>query len=66
MIGTRSDGSGAVTGIPFTAETVERYAGTETGTETGTEPMQPAGAALLRLAWRHRDVLLNPVAGFKR
>ncbi|WP_322759095.1 transcriptional regulator [Frankia sp. Cr2] len=54
VIGTRSDGSGAVRGIPFTAETVERYA--------GTEPMQPAGAALLRLAWRHRDVLLNPVA----
>ncbi|MGA5823342.1 hypothetical protein ACPC54_36445 [Kitasatospora sp. NPDC094028] len=25
---------------------------------TGREPMQPAGAALLQLAWQHREVLL--------
>jgi hypothetical protein len=36
---------------PFTAESVERY--------TRTEAMQPAGAALLALAWQHREVLLN-------
>ena len=36
---------------PFTAESVERFA--------RTEAMQPAGAALLALAWEHRDVLLN-------
>ncbi|MBA9007588.1 transcriptional regulator [Thermomonospora cellulosilytica] len=27
---------------------------------TVPRPMQPAGAAALRLAWRHRDVLLSP------
>jgi hypothetical protein len=36
--------------VPFTAQTVERYA--------GAEPMQAAGAGLLRLAWRHRSILL--------
>jgi hypothetical protein len=36
--------------VPFTAETVEQYA--------SNEPTQAAGAALLRLAWRHRPVLL--------
>jgi hypothetical protein len=36
--------------VPFTAQTVERYA--------GAEPMQAAGASLLRLAWRHRSTLL--------
>lgn len=35
--------------VPFTAETVERYA--------RYEPTQAAGAALLRLAWRHRSVV---------
>ncbi|WP_316519908.1 XRE family transcriptional regulator [Kitasatospora brasiliensis] len=44
------DATGSSTGIPFTAVQVDRL--------TTTEPMQPAGAALLRLAWRHRDVLL--------
>lgn len=39
-------------GIGFTAASVERFSG-------GSEPMQPAGAALLRLAWRHRDHLLG-------
>lgn len=36
--------------VPFTADQVERYA--------GREPTQAAGAALLRLAWQHRDALL--------
>jgi hypothetical protein len=36
--------------VPFTAETVERYA--------SNEPTQAAGAGLLRLAWRHRSILL--------
>jgi hypothetical protein len=36
---------------PFTAESVERFA--------RVEAMQPAGAALLTLAWQHREVLLN-------
>ena len=38
--------------IPFTAEAVQRFAG-------GREPTQTAGAALLRLAWRHRRSLLG-------
>jgi hypothetical protein len=41
------DGSAA---IPFTQATVDRFTG-------GTEPLQTAGAALLRLAWQHRGVL---------
>ncbi|MFJ1938848.1 XRE family transcriptional regulator [Kitasatospora sp. NPDC088160] len=45
------DATGRSTGIPFTAEQVDRL--------TGAEPMQPAGAALLRLAWRHRKALLQ-------
>ncbi len=42
--------AGATVGLPFTGECVERFA--------SSEPMQPAGAALLRLAWRHRDALI--------
>ena len=38
-------------GQPFTAEFIDRL--------TTREPVQPAGAALLRLAWQHRDVLLG-------
>jgi hypothetical protein len=38
--------------IPFTAATVARFTG-------GAEPMQTAGAALLRLAWQHRQALLG-------
>ena len=38
-------------GLEFTAASVERF--------TRTEAMQPAGAALLTLAWQHRGVLLN-------
>lgn len=45
------DGTGHAVGIPFRADHVERL--------TRDEPMQPAGAALLWLAWRHRDVLLG-------
>ena len=41
------DGSAA---IPFTQATVDRFTG-------GAEPLQTAGAALLRLAWQHRGVL---------
>ena len=38
-------------GIEFSAANVDRF--------TSVEAMQPAGAAILRLAWRHRDVLLD-------
>jgi hypothetical protein len=38
-------------GVEFSAASVERF--------TTAEAMQPAGAALLRLAWQHRKVLLN-------
>ncbi|HWG12429.1 MAG TPA: hypothetical protein VG268_04065 [Streptosporangiaceae bacterium] len=38
-------------GLEFTAASVERF--------TGTEAMQPAGAAVLALAWQHRDILLD-------
>jgi hypothetical protein len=41
------DGSAA---IPFTRATVDRFTG-------GGEPLQTAGAALLRLAWQHRGLL---------
>jgi hypothetical protein len=44
------DEAGATTDEPFTEQTVERFA--------SCEPMQPAGAAVLRLAWRHREALL--------
>ena len=48
---TGEDATGTTIGIPFRAATVERF--------TTAEPMQAAGAALLRLAWRHRDALLR-------
>jgi hypothetical protein len=48
----RNDEGDVLPAIPFTAATVDRYA--------GREPTQAAGAAVLRLAWRHRDVLLSP------
>ncbi|HEY0719224.1 MAG TPA: hypothetical protein VGD68_16550 [Streptosporangiaceae bacterium] len=38
-------------GLGFTAENVGRF--------TRTEAMQPAGAAVLALAWQHREVLLG-------
>ena len=37
--------------VPFTAETVKRYA--------SNEPTQAAGAGLLQLAWRQRSILLS-------
>jgi hypothetical protein len=40
------------TGIPFASDTVAHYA--------DHQPMQAAGAALLRLAWQHREVILTP------
>ena len=49
IIATNAEGSITPT-VPFTAETIERCA--------STEPMQAAGAGLLRLAWRHRSTLL--------
>jgi hypothetical protein len=44
------DRAPATAGVPFTQQAVERSA--------ATKPMQPAGAALLELAWQHRDQLL--------
>jgi hypothetical protein len=41
------DGSAA---IPFTRASVDHFTG-------GGVPLQTAGAALLRLAWQHRDLL---------
>jgi hypothetical protein len=43
--------TGGTVGLPFTEGCVERFA--------AAEPMQPAGAALLRLAWRHREVVIG-------
>lgn len=43
------DGATAV-GVAFKAPNIERFA--------AAEPMQPAGAALLRMAWEHRETLL--------
>ena len=40
------------TGIPFTEEAVDQFA-------DGSRPMQAAGAAVLRLAWKHRATLLG-------
>jgi hypothetical protein len=49
LVGANAEG--LVTRMPFTGETVERFTG-------GAVPMQPAGAAVLRLAWLHRASLL--------
>jgi hypothetical protein len=48
----RRDDEGDVRDVPFTAEEILHY--------STAEPMQPAGAALLRLAWTHRGALLAP------
>jgi len=48
---TGEDATGTTIGIPFRAATIERF--------TTAEPMQAAGAALLRLAWRQKDALLR-------
>ncbi|MEZ0064384.1 hypothetical protein ABIA32_000362 [Streptacidiphilus sp. MAP12-20] len=45
------DGTGRASGIPFRADQIMRL--------THDEPMQPAGAALLHLAWKHRAQLLS-------
>ncbi|MGK4580177.1 helix-turn-helix domain-containing protein [Kitasatospora sp. HPMI-4] len=45
------DGTGRASGIPFRADQIMRL--------THDEPMQPAGAALLHLAWKHRAQLLR-------
>jgi hypothetical protein len=47
---TGGGASGVAAGVPFQAANVGRF-----GT---AEPMQAAGAALLRLAWKHRSTLL--------
>jgi hypothetical protein len=47
-----SQGASGAPGVPFTSEAVERFG-------SGTEPMQAAGAAILQLAWRHRNSLLG-------
>jgi len=47
---TGDGAAGAAAGVAFRAGNIERFA--------ATEPMQPAGAALLRTAWAHRDALL--------
>jgi hypothetical protein len=47
---TGDGAAGAAAGVAFGAGNIERFA--------AAEPMQPAGAALLRTAWAHRDVLL--------
>jgi len=44
-------GAGGDVGLEFSAASVERF--------TTAEAMQPAGAALLRLAWQHRGILLG-------
>lgn len=50
VVGSNAEGQ-VMTGIPFTAATVDRF--------TRAEPMQPAGAAVLELAWQHRKHLLG-------
>jgi hypothetical protein len=50
LVGSNAEGR-VMTGIPFTAGTVDRF--------TREEPMQAAGAAVLELAWQHRKHLLG-------
>jgi hypothetical protein len=47
---TGDGAAGAAVGVAFKAANIDRF--------TSAEPMQPAGAALLRIAWQHRDTLL--------
>jgi hypothetical protein len=42
-------GAGGTDGFAFTQGNIERF--------VGSEPMQAAGAAVLSLAWQHRDQL---------
>jgi hypothetical protein len=48
---TEPGATGPATGAAFRLEEIERF--------TRHEPMQAAGAALLRAAWQHRDTLLG-------
>jgi hypothetical protein len=49
---TEANAEGSIVpAVPFTAETVDRYA--------HHEPTQAAGAALLKLAWRHQSVMMG-------
>ncbi|MEU0884649.1 hypothetical protein ABZ345_39170 [Lentzea sp. NPDC005914] len=48
---SHNDEGRVLEGLPFTAATVERF--------VHHEPTQAAGAALLSLAWQHRESLLN-------
>ena len=50
VVGSNAEGR-VMTGVPFTAATVNRF--------TRDEPMQAAGAAVLELAWQHRKHLLG-------
>ena len=50
LVATNPEGA-ILPALPFTADAVERFA--------GHEPTQAAGAALLRLAWKHRRHLLG-------
>ncbi|MDR0344529.1 MAG: hypothetical protein LBI49_15720, partial [Nocardiopsaceae bacterium] len=56
MVAANAEGrvvtEGGTAAIPFTAATVARFTG-------DGEPVQPAGAAVLRLAWQHRRRLLG-------
>lgn len=45
-------GGREATGVPFTNETIAKFA-------DDAEPMQPAGAALLKLAWQYRAQLVD-------
>jgi len=49
---SHNDEGRVLAGLDFTAENVERF--------VHDEPTQAAGAALLALAWQHREQLLNP------
>jgi len=44
-------GPGAAPGVGFTEDNVKRY--------SSDTPIVPASAALLRLAWEHREVMLG-------
>lgn len=51
LVGVNAEGR-VVRDVPFEGDVIRPFL-------DGTEPMQPAGAAVLDLAWRHRDRLLT-------
>jgi hypothetical protein len=51
MVEENDEGRTDVVGSPFTEETVREFA--------DGDRMQPAGAAILNLAWQHRNTILN-------